>query len=240
MPPSDTPHQLSLGVSLYDEATFDNFYVPDDSPNAQAVEALQQQLQAEGEQSVYLWGPPGCGLTHLLQAACHRAHNAGVYAQYLPLHDLAGYEPASLTEGLVAQDLVCLDNLEAVVGNPQWDEALFILFNQMRDAGKRLVFSAYCSPNQLQCYLEDLRSRLNWGVVYHLDLLGDGEKKQALQQRARGRGMTMSDEVAQFILNRAPRDMNHLFDLLNTLDEVSLQEQRRLTIPFVSEVLGRV
>lgn len=232
------PRQLSLGVSLRDEANFANFYLPEDGPNRQAVAALQQQLDGDGEKLIYLWGPPGAGLTHLLQAACHKAHAQGRSTQYLPLRDLAGFAPESLFEDLESQDLICLDSLDSVAGNRIWEEALFDLFNRAYDAGKHLLFSAVASPKELPLQLQDLRSRLSWGVVYHVELLSDEEKEKALQMRARARGMEMSREVAQYILSRAPRDTNDLFLLLNRLDELSLQEQRRLTIPFVKKVLG--
>lgn len=233
------PRQLSLGVSLNDEATFANFYLPSGGGNRQPVAALEEQLEPDGEKLIYLWGAPGAGLTHLLQAACHRAYARERSAQYLPLKELAGFAPASLFEGLETLDLICLDSLGVVAGNPVWEEALFDLFNRVREAGGHLVFSAVCGPNELPMQLEDLRSRLNWGVVYQLQVLDDEEKQAALKMRARARGMEMSSEVAQFILSRAPRDMNDLFYLLNRLDERSLQEQRKLTIPFVKQVLGR-
>ncbi|MCW8194330.1 DnaA regulatory inactivator Hda [Proteobacteria bacterium 005FR1] len=234
------PRQLSLGVSLNDEATFANFYLPPEGGNRQPIAALEAQLEPNGEKLVYLWGSPGAGLTHLLQAACHRAYARGRSAQYLPLKELAGFAPASLFEGLETQDLICLDSLDAVAGNPVWEEALFDLFNRVRDAGGHMVFSALCGPNELPLRLEDLRSRLNWGVTYQVAVLDDDEKQAALKMRARARGMEMSSEVAQFILSRAPRDMNELFFLLNRLDERSLQEQRKLTIPFVKQVLGQL
>ncbi|MGQ9425963.1 DnaA regulatory inactivator Hda [Gilvimarinus sp. F26214L] len=233
------PRQLSLSVSLHDEATFANFYLPPESPNRQAVAALERQFGG-GERFIYLWGAPGAGLTHLLQAACHKAAGEGRSAQYLPLRELAGFAPEALFEGLETQDLICLDSLEAVAGLPHWEEALFGLFNRVHDAGKHMVFSAGSSPQSLPLQLEDLRSRLSWGVVFHLEVLDDEEKQRALQARARRRGMEMSREVAQFILSRSPRDMNELFYLLNRLDEQSLQEQRKLTIPFVKQVLGKL
>lgn len=232
------PQQLSLGVSLHDEATFANFHVPADSSNRQAVQALERQLDAGGERFIYLWGAAGAGLTHLLQAACHKASAAGRSAQYLPLKDLAGFAPASLFEGLETLDLICLDSIDAVAGNPIWEEAIFDLFNRVNEAGNHLVFSALTGPQELAVNLEDLRSRLRWGVVYQVDVLADEDKAVALQRRAKARGMDMNAEVAQYILSRGPRDMNDLFYLLNRLDELSLREQRKLTIPFVKQVLS--
>lgn len=232
------PQQLSLGVSLNDEATFANFYVPPGSVNAQAVGALEGQLQAGGEPFIYLWGAAGAGLTHLLQAACHRAHAGGRYAQYLPLRDLAGFAPQSLLEGMEVQDLVCLDGIERVAGNPVWEEALFDCFNRLRDHGRRLLVAGVYGPREVPVRLEDLRSRLNWGVTFQMQLLDDAGKQAALQLRAKGRGMDMSAEVAQYILHRASRDMNELFYLLERLDAMSLQAQRKLTVPFVKQTFN--
>ena len=86
--------------------------------------------------------------------------------------------------------------------------------------------------------LEDLRSRLQWGVTYQVQLLNDEEKQEALQRRARARGMELNDEVAYYILQRLPRDMNELFNQLQRLDHASLAEQRKLTIPFVKKILN--
>lgn len=233
-----SPQQLSLGVSLNDDATFANFYITEGSANAQIVHALNQQLTDFGEQFIFLWGGAGVGITHLLQASCIAAEQSGLSVQYLPLKDTAGFAPEYLLEGLDQLDLVCLDGLQAVIGNPAWEQALFNFFNRMRDSGRRLLMAADLGPHELPIQLPDLKSRLNSGLGYQVQPMSDDEKKAALQLRARARGLDLSDEVVQFILHRAPRDMNELFCYLNRLDDASLAEQRRLTIPFVKQVLG--
>ena len=137
-----SPQQLSLGVCLNDDATFDNFYSPQLSHNAMVVADLRQLLTASGEQFIYLWGAPGCGLTHLLQAACHEAQTQGLSMQYLPLRELVGYAPEELFSGLETLDLVCLDCLPSIAGRPEWESAIFSLFNRLRDANKKLLVAA--------------------------------------------------------------------------------------------------
>lgn len=233
-----SPQQLSLSVNLNDDATFDNFYAPAQTHNAMVVQGLRAQLDGSGEAFVYLWGAPGCGLTHLLQAACHQAQSAGMSVQYLPLRDLVGYAPDELFAGLDSVDLVCLDCLPSVAGRPDWERAIFHLYNQLRDQGRRLLVAAEHSPRELALTLEDLRSRLQWGLTYQVHSLSDEDKQQALQMRARARGLELSDEVAQYITQRLPRDTNELFWQLQRLDHASLTEQRKLTIPFVKKVLA--
>lgn len=234
----NAPQQLSLGVSLKDDATFENFYAPPDAGNAQVVAAVRAQLGEAGEHFIYVWGRSGVGLTHLLQASCHLAETRELAIQYLPLKELVGFAPEALLEGLEALDVICLDGLDAVAGKPDWEEALFSLYNALRDSGGRLLVAAEQSPRELPLALEDLRSRLQWGLVFQVQGLEDADKQQALIQRAGRRGLTLNEEVASYIIQRAPRDMNLLFCYLNRLDHASLSEQRKLTIPFVKKVLG--
>jgi DnaA family protein len=231
----DSPQQLSLGVSLDDDARFSNFFCFPGSPNAQTLKALMSQLSSEGEPFIFLWG--GSGLTHLLQAACHSASADGLSVQYLPLMEVQSFDPDSLFEGLEEMDLVCIDDVQVIAGKPAWETALFALFNQLRDRGVGLLMAAKASPKTLPLDLPDLQSRLNWGLTLQVQALSDDEKLQALQFRARARGLELSDEVGHFILHRAPREMHELFASLNQLDQASLAEQRRLTIPFVKQVL---
>lgn len=232
------PQQLSLGVSLNDDATFENFYAPADSPNMQVVSALRQQIETAHEPFIFLWGATGSGLTHLLQGSCHHAHSLQKSFQYFPLFDLAGYAPDELFVGLEELDLVVLDALEEVINRPEWELALFHLFNRMRDAGKLLVISAVQGPQELPIQLPDLKSRMQWGTTFHVQSLDDSQKQAALQFRAKARGLELSDEVAAYIIQRLPRDMYELFLQLNRLDHASLAEQRKLTIPFVKKILG--
>jgi DnaA-homolog protein len=227
--------QLSLGISLRDDATFENFYVGQE--NQLAIHALKQFSQSSGDQNIVVWGREGSGLTHLLQASCHAAFVARLDIQYLPLTDLVGYDPQQVCDGLDQFGLVCLDGFDAVCGNELWEQAIFHLFNRLRDRGHRLLIASHTSPSCLPLQLPDLLSRILGSVIYHLHALDDVEKSKALQLRAKVRGMEMSAEVSRYILSRAGREMTDLFALLNTLDSASLQHQRKLTIPFVKEVL---
>lgn len=232
------PRQLSLGISLADDATFANFYTQDGSSADQICQALNSLFTEPHEHSVFVWGASGSGLSHLLQASCHKAEQQQMSCQYLPMEELVGFAPEALLDGLENLDLVCIDGLHCVVGQAHWEQALFNFFNRSKDAGQRLVMAADASPTELAVQLADLKSRLAWGLVFQLPAMDDVEKQRALQKRAQDRGLELSEEVAQFILHRAPRHSGALFDCLNQLDSASLAEQRKLTIPFVKQVLG--
>lgn len=233
-----SPQQLYLNVSLRTEATFDNFFVSPLGKNQQVLAALQNNLGRNEGGFLFLWGESGSGVSHLLQGACHAMTSAKQTSAFLPLQELQGYAPEELLANLEQQALVCIDNLHYVAGKRHWETALFHLFNRMREQQSILIIGANANPYQLAIQLPDLQSRLQSGITFQVQALNDEEKITALRQNARSRGMDLSEEVAQFILHRAPRDTNELFSLLDILDERSLSDKRRLTIPFVKEVMS--
>jgi DnaA family protein len=78
---------------------------------------------------------------------------------------------------------------------------------------------------------------MGWGPVYHLRPLDEKAKLRALQERASARGLELSDEAASYLLQHARRDMRSLLGVLDRLDRASLAAHRRLTVPFIRQVL---
>lgn len=233
MPASRRHPQLPLGLALRDSARFDSFFP---GRNREAVASLQAAACGEGECLVYIAAPAGLGKTHLLQAACHAAGERGRSSAYLPLRELR-HAAAAAFDGLEQLEVLCLDDIDAMAGDPAAERGLFELFNRLRDAGRTLLLAASDKPEAAGFRLPDLVSRLGWGVCYTLRPMAEPEIVAALQVRARGRGLELPVDTAQFLLRRFPRDLPTLFALFDTLDTASLVEQRRLTIPFVKSVL---
>lgn len=226
-------HQLALNIQLRDDADFASFYPGD---NEEALESVMQLVQTSNEFFLYLWGQTGVGRSHLLQAACHDANDRGLSATYFSLKD-PGVFSLNLLDGLEQVSLICIDDIEGIAENALWEEALFHLFNRIRSKNGKLLVAANVSPKDLKILLPDLKSRLSWGVTYQMHRLNDAHKLKALQLRAKCRGLTLPDVVGQFLLSRCERGTSELFAVLETLDRASLAEQRRLTVPFVKQVL---
>ena len=84
---------------------------------------------------------------------------------------------------------------------------------------------------------DDLRSRLGWGHVFQLQLLGEAERRAVLRQEAEARGVALGDEVMDYMLRRFSRDLGSLMQLLDHLDRYALQTQRPITIPLIRAML---
>lgn len=222
--------QLPLRVRLRDTARFDSFVA---GHNLEATARLQDR---HGPRVLWLWGRPGVGKTHLLQAACAAAGERGETAAYV---DLAGAAAPAMLEGCDTLDVVCLDGLDAVASQPDWNAAIFRLYTLLQDGLGRLVVASVAPPSSLGFTLPDLRSRLLAASVHQLVELDEAGLCEALRTRASARGLELSEEAALYLVHRLPRDAHSLFDVLEQLDHASLVAQRRLTIPFLREQLEK-
>lgn len=223
--------QLSLGIRLRDDADFENWYLGD---NQELISSLMTLLQTPHWGYCLLWGGSGSGKSHLLQAATQKQ---SPHSFYLPLSEFITFSPEIL-ENLDRYSLICIDDIDSVVGDPHWEEALFHFFNRSQSSSTHLLFSLDSIATLAAIKLPDLRSRLASGVTYQIKPLNDDQKLAALQLRAKRRGMGLNEEVGKYLLNHLSRDTTELFKVLERLDTASLKAQHRLTIPFVKSVLS--
>lgn len=227
--------QLPLGVQLPDTASFESYFA---GPNAEAVGALRRAAEPASPPLLLLFGPPGTGKSHLLQALT-RASARGAACAYVPLRELLaeGAAAADALDGLERAQLVCLDDIDAALASEGWPLAVLRLLDTLRAQGAHAVISAPSAPERLALELPDLRTRLAAAAIYGLKPLSDHDRTGLLLERARVRGLELSLDAAQQLLSRLPRDAGSLVAALDRLDRALLTAQRKLTPGFVQQWL---
>lgn len=211
--------QLILDIKLSDDATFQNYVGP----------AARLVLGADGW--TYIWGPIGSGRSHLLQSCCH------YYQGSIYLSDLKRLS-VSVLEGLEVMNVIAIDDVQDVLGDNRWEEALFHLMNAVKDRKNRLFVAGNARAASLSIRLPDLRSRLISANSIETCDLSDDEKIGVLMQRADNRGFRLGEDVGRFILSRSARNMHQLFELLHKLEMETLRQSKKVTIPFVKQILS--
>ena len=207
---------LLPGISETPPASFENFVV---GRNAHAIAALRH-LGQDDQPCIYLWGPAGCGRTHLARAWASCVVDARLD------RTLDTPEP-----------LIALIHVEALNDAGQID--LFNRYNAAREGGPPLLVTGDLPPAQLGLR-EDVKSRLGWSLVFELHPLTDDERRAALVQHALARGMKFDAPLLEYLLTHTRRDMPSLMRLLDALDLASLTQKRPLTLPFVRDTLQRL
>ncbi|WP_146910667.1 DnaA regulatory inactivator Hda [Arenimonas daejeonensis] len=226
----NTP-QLPLALRTPPDQRFEAFH-----GQAAVRDAVAAAACGESGDWLYLSGVAGSGKTHLLLAACAEAAALDRRAAYLPLAAFAG----RLAEALAAQEgagLLCLDGLEAIAGHREDEEALFHFHNRARASGAVVLYAARGNPAALGLTLPDLVTRLGQCVRLLMEPLDDAGRREVLRQRAARRGLELDEAVLDYLLRRVDRDLASLTALLDRLDKASLAAQRRITIPFLRDLI---
>lgn len=226
--------QLALDIGLATGPTLDNFFP---GPNEAALRHLALWIgdgQAPGLAAMrspvptYLWGESGSGKSHLLHAVRDALRAQGAASGWL---DASMQSPPAFDERWSA---VLLDDVH-LYGAAQQHTA-FNWFVNAQTCAIPVLAAGALPPADLPLR-EDLRTRLGWGHVFALQVLGEPERRAVLRQQADARGVFLSDEVMDFMLNRFSRDLGSLVQLLDQLDGYALQTQRAITIPLLKAML---
>ncbi len=225
--------QLPLKLSPKDFFRLENFYFNQD----ELKQIIDDFCLDKPIEFLYLWGGSGTGKSHLLLAIAEGLQLDEKQVVYLPMTELIDKPSAEILRSLEKVDVVCIDDLDVISQSPQWQEDLFHCFNRLQNTQCKLLVAAKNNPSNLTIELADLRSRLSTGLIYQLHKLDDKDSVKALLVQAHARGLEMPKEVAQYLLRHFSRDMVDQIALLQTLDNASMAAQRKLTIPFVKQVL---
>ncbi len=215
--------QIPLAIGPEPLQSFANFL-----PGANAGALAHLHALAPAAPPVYLWGPPGSGKTHLLQAVVLRAREHGALAAWFSADDVTPWAAGDDRSFLVFDDCQDFDAAQ--------QQAAFSLFVDATSRGAAVLAAGALPPVDL-VVREDLRTRLGWGHVFALAPLAEAEARAAVRREADRRGTFLSDEVMSYLLTHFARDLKHLMAQLDALDAFSLSTQRAITVPLLKQML---
>jgi DnaA family protein len=225
--------QIALPLSLDRQYSFENFI----SERADLITAsLRALVRGDGEAQIGLWGTAASGKTHLLNASADYARKKGVVLQIYDARQLLQCD-ANEFEGFSHCDVLAIDNLDAIAGNPDWEACFYQVINRCRDGDYRFVFAMLRRPEDIETTLDDFRSRLQWGLMLQLPSNDDSEIRQILRKRAQLIGIELGEDVISYLMTHHARNLDTQMSILRRLDRASLSQQRKVTIPLVKQAL---
>lgn len=225
--------QTVIPHAAMNEQTFGNFFIGD---NGDLVVQLKDLVAATRiNPTLFIWGGSGAGKTHLLNACCDLAKTQDRAYRYLSLADRL--MPERLEETLEERSLVCLDNLHLAQTGSDMEIRLLSIYELVISQQGNFIAAGEVPLNQINLSLADLVSRLSSGGSYRIAPLDEIGKRVALEKRASIRGFALDPPVLDFIMTHFDRDTASLFALLDRIDSDSLSRHRKVTIPFVRELL---
>ena len=198
---------------------------------------IYQALQANVQKSLWISGVQSSGKTHLLQATFQRCIRLSKSSLYIPMREFDQFSPEILDD-LEQLHLICIDDIEFILGNQAWERKLLDLYERIQTTDTHLVVASHDSPKGINFFLPDLASRFSMSLIHQLEMLSETEILSAIQMHAEVRGFNLPKESVNYLLKRVERNVGSLIDIIEILDYESLSKQRKLTIPFIKNILN--
>ena len=228
---------MPLKIGLRDDACFETFVTEQES-QAAALNGLQSALKHASGSAFYLHGESGVGKTHLLQASCRYITEQGHASVYLPFGDLSLPLIPDVLIGLEQTPLVALDDMNGIIGQTKWELALANLITKSSVQGHTVLLTGEKSINDWSIKTTDLAKALMMVLPIHMDAIIENEEVIiALQRHSLRLGFELPNEVGKYLIKQFSSDLQELLAVLKLLEQASLVEKRRLTLPFVKQVL---
>ena len=227
----NSPKQLTFPWNKSFHSSFEGFYI--DPKNKQLISILENISINE---NMYIYGLKNSGKTYLLQSLCNKYSKNDKSSLFLPLKDVIKYG-VEIIDSIENMDLVCIDGLEAVSQNKKWEIGLFNLINNAQQTGCRLVFTSSSEEGAINFSLADLDSRIRKFQSHEIFPISDDHLLKALKKITNLRSICLGEKEAQYLITYTKRNIADLTIILESLDQLSMENKRRITIPLIKELL---
>ena len=222
------PQQLTFPWSKQNKFTFDDFFF--DSPNEEVKLALKKN------EDVFLYGAEDSGKSFLLQSTCNYYASDLQSSVYIPISEAIKHGTGFI-ESLEGLDLICLDDIDLIASNQEWEVGIFNLINNSLISDCRLIFSSSINPSSINFELDDLISRIK--KIDHIELysISDASLPEAIKFVSKLRSINLGDKEINYLVTYTKRNMSDLIEIISKLDQLSLELKRKITIPLIKEII---
>jgi len=222
------PKQLTFPWSKPNKSNFNEYYF-DNTNNELQKKILEHE-------DIVIYGIKKTGKTYLLQSLCNYYAEKNKISLFIPLAEVTSLE-TSILDSIESMDIICIDDIDAIKGIPEWEIALFNLINNSLISGCRLVFGSSKNPASINFSLSDLDSRIR--KINSTEVLPVDNKnlQNAVKKIAKLRSISLGEKELKYLITYTERSMDNLIDILNKLDDLSIEQKRKITIPLIKEII---
>ena len=226
------PRQLALQIQINERASLDNFFISKN--NNKAIQILKNILERSNNGAqIFIDDLGSNGKSYLLQAICNDFSNSNNSTIYIPMQKAINLEP-SILEGVNDLNLICLDDIDLINNQRDWELALFNLINECYEKDCFLLLSG--SIDKLEV-IPDLISRIKKMEILRLKAIDDDELLRATQSISKNLNIEISDKNMNYLINNSRRDIKTVFGTLSQLEKESLERKKSIGLNLIKEVI---
>ena len=225
------PKQLTFPWNKVNKSSLEGFYTSQE--NSHLVSLLKDRNFLD---DLFIYGTKESGKTFLLQAMCNSYSSVSKSSLYIPLKKVMNFG-IEIFESLENIDLICIDGIEEVISKIEWEKAIFNLINKALISESRLILTSSKDLKSLNFLLPDLESRIRKIQSYELYPIKDEDIFDALKYISKLTSINLGDKEARYLVTYSQRNISNLVHILESLDQLSMEMKRKITIPLIKEVI---
>tara|TARA_B100000035_G_scaffold29304_1_gene22494 strand:- start:344 stop:1030 length:687 start_codon:yes stop_codon:yes gene_type:complete len=225
------PKQLTFPWNKVNKSSLEGFYTSQE--NFHLVSILKDTNFSD---DLFIYGTKESGKTFLLQALCNSYSSMSKSSLYIPLNKVMNYG-VEIFESLENMNLICVDNIEEAISKIEWEKAIFNLINKALISKSRLILSSSQDLKSLNFALPDLESRIRKIQSFELYPINDKDIFDALKYISKFTSINLGDKEVKYLVTYSQRNISNLVQILESLDQLSMEMKRKITIPLIKEVI---
>ena len=230
--------------------TFDTFVVGNNNNFAYAAAKAVAETPGKAYNPLFLYGGVGLGKTHLLQAIGQyvAVGRKGTRVAYVSSEKFTNeYIEAIQNNKLVAfrkkyrqSEVLLIDDIQFLAGKERIQEEFFHTFNALHESHKQIVLTCDRPASEIQGLEQRLVSRFEWGQTADVQAPDVETRLAILNKKAQFMGVTLPDEVINFLATRIRTNIRRLEGALIRVASFASLTGKKLTIEVVEGLLREI
>ena len=246
--PFDRVEPAEFDSQINSKYTFNNFFEGESNRLARtAAEAVGLNPAKTAFNPLFVYGKSGVGKTHLCHAVGSKVLE--LYPDKKVLYITAHLFKVQYTDArrfntindfinfYQSIDVLIIDDIQELSGLEKTQNTFFHIFNHLHQNNKQLVMTSDCSPTEMQGMEERLLTRFRWGLSTKLERPDKELRKKILKHKILTDGLTISDQVIEFIAENVTENVRDLEGIIVSLMAHSIINNREIDITLARRVM---
>ena len=230
------PKQLIFPFQINQKASFESFFCAPDNLNL--MSRLTAIVISKNAHELIIHGEKGSGKSFLMQAICNELNSSGKQFAFVPMNKALNMG-VEIFQNLASLDAVCIDDLQLMLANKDWETALFNLINECHLSNCSLILSIGGSQSlEEKTKLPDLLSRIKRMEFMAVHSVQDEFFNHAIDFVAQQLDINIDKAELEFLLKHQTRIFSLLVENIIFLDQQAASLKRKITIPLIKETLN--
>ena len=229
--------------------TFENYCCSMSNKLAVSVgKAIAEDPNCKTFNPMFVFGPTGVGKTHLIQAIGIRIKELRPRTRVL--YTTARIFEMQYTTAVKSNkvndfisfyqsiDVLILDDIQELAGKTATQNTFFHIFNHLHQNQKQLIMSSDRRPSDMDGMVPRLISRFKWGMTVELYKPDYELRRGVLQMKAAQDGLSLSDEVIEFIADNVVESVRDLEGIVVALLAHATMLNQEIDIELARSIVG--